>query len=94
MKINYLLYLIIFLNFLNCSDSKLKKTDLVAKNSVWILSSKNNLDKTKSKQMKLRFKENGYAYEENTILKYPYRFHLLSNVFEINQNKYKIIIIQ
>ena len=91
MKITFFLYFFIFFIFLNCSESKLKTSDLVAGNSVWVLSSKNNLDTANSKQMKLRFKENGYAYEENTILRFPYKFHLLSNVFEINHHEYKIV---
>lgn len=74
---------------LNCSESK--SPDFLQDDSVWIFASENISQPGDFKIMKLRFRENGYAYEENTILAYPYSYNRFTKTFEINNQLYKVL---
>lgn len=74
---------------LDCTKNK--SPEFVLDNSVWIFSSKSFSGSEDSKIMKLRFRDNGYAYEENTILKYPYSYNRFLKYFKINNQSFKIL---
>lgn len=84
-----LIFALLPIILLNCSESK--SPYFLQDDSVWIFSSENISEPGKFKNMKLRFRKNGYAYEENTILTYPYSYNRFTKTFEINNQLYKVL---
>ena len=59
--------------------------------AIWTLATKDISNPQNMIVMKLRFKENGYAYEENTILSYRYYLNAPLKVFFLNGQVYDIL---
>jgi len=81
--------LFFFVILIGCSKSK--SPDLLQDNSVWVFASEKFSNPGELQTMELRFRENGYAYEENTILTYPYSYNKYLKIFEINNQVYEIL---
>ena len=73
---------------LGCSQNGRKELD---DQSVWTVSRDDAPENENFRKIKVRFHSNGYAYEENTILKYPYRVFHSRNTFEFNRKLYRIL---
>lgn len=73
----------------SCSQTKIGNLELTQ--NVWILSTDDYLHPGQKKTMSLRFNANGYAYEEHTILKYPWQYFELADLLEINGQEFKIL---
>ncbi len=81
---------LIFFILVHCAKSEnLKEIDLTY--SVWILQSKKLDISGGLHDMKLKFDKNGYAYEQNTILKFPYKIHEQSRILELNHQNFEIL---
>lgn len=85
-QITFLLILMFFFN--SCSQHGRKELD---DQSVWTISRYDDLQRDNFRKIKVKFHDNGYAYEENTILKYQYRVFHSRNTFEFNGKVYKIL---
>lgn len=83
---------LIFFILLNCNKTKENiKLDLTETNSVWLLQTKKLNESKDLHNMKLKFDENGFAYEQNTILKFPYKIHEQTNILELNHQNFEIV---
>jgi len=51
----------------------------------------NYLNPDKKLIVSLTFNENGYAYENNSIFKYPWKLHTSVGILELNHKEYKIV---
>lgn len=85
-KIAFLLTMMLFLT--GCSQNGRTKLD---DQSIWTISRHDDLKTYNFRKIKVRFHDNGYAYEENTILKYPYKVFYSRNTFEFNRKLYTIL---
>lgn len=83
-----LIYLILICMLSGCSPNGRKDLD---DQSVWTVSRHDDPENKNFGKIKVRFHSNGYAYEENTILKYPYHVFHLRNTFEFNRKLYRIL---
>lgn len=86
-----IIFFIGILGLMSCTKDQLNTQELSGQESVWIFSTEDPGHPGNFKTMKLRFRENGYAYEEGTILKYPYRLNTSLKLFEMNHVLYKIV---
>lgn len=84
----FLIYAFLICFILGCSQKGRKNLD---DQSVWTVSRHDDSENKNYRKIKVRFHTNGYAYEENTILKYPYHVFHLRNTFEFNRKLYRIL---
>ncbi len=90
MKIKIFPSFVLILILWACSQNK-NSVKLTEDDSVWVMKTKDFLTAKDLMDMRLIFKKNGYAYEENTILKYPYKIYDNADIFELNHHRYHII---
>ncbi|GEM_PF-1376929 len=93
--LHYLRFLPLLVVIFGCTKAKISTDDLSKNNELWTLVSLNHPDNSQVSQiMHLRFGKNGLAYEENRILKYPYKVHRKSGILELNHQYFEILKIQ
>ena len=88
---NSQIVLLVVLMMMSCSKTTLKNRDLFKDDAVWMVYSEDIVNPKSMKSLMLRFDENGFAYEVNSILKYPYKIHRESGIFELNGQQYQIL---
>lgn len=77
-----------FLLLINCSQNDYPKLE---GDAVWTISRYDQKEEDNYRKIKVKFRNNGYAYEQNTILRYSYATYFSRNIFEFNNKSYKIL---
>ena len=81
--------LILIVVALRCNQNKVG--NLILTQDVWILNTDDYMHRGQKKTTELRFNLNGYAYEENTILKYEWQLNSIPKILEINGQEFDIL---
>lgn len=87
MKLLFSLLLFCFLQ-ISCSQKKYPKLN---DQSVWTFSRYDETQVDNFRKIKVKFRDNGYAYEQNTILTYPYAVYFERNIFEFDNKRFQIL---
>ncbi len=74
----------------SCQKSTTEKS-LIDESSVWMYRSKNILFPGKEHRMLLKFENNGWANEVNTILQHEWKYSESKNLFMIKDQKFDIL---
>ena len=88
--IRILILIFFFMNLTSCSN-EVKET-LVANNSTWVFSKQDFNNPQSLSTAKLMFKNNGYVFETETILYYPYSY--FSGTLTINNQEFEVLSIK
>lgn len=76
---------------LGCSKVQINAEELYQNSAVWKMTTKDPANSNALKTTFLQFNKNGYVYERNSILKYPYKIHHEAGIFELNHQNFKIL---
>ncbi len=81
----------IFLIIFTIGCAKKQHKIFQPQDSTWTIYTENLTRSKFQMKIKLSFKKDGFAYEDKTVLKFPYRLHHNGTILELNHQLYDIV---